>query len=112
MTLKTMNPGTVWELINEVEDVITPAVAQEDAVFKTTSCPICGSQDIQKRIDAPKVVLGPDGDPVVAVSPFGRGPLPRSYASCTVCGTEFDPRTGIIRHGAPVMIRGPHEDPR
>lgn len=96
MPLKTMNPDTIRELISQHQDILTPAAKAEEDLYRNAKCPVCFSQECTKKIDPPKVVMGPDG-PVVVSSPFTSGVLVNGHAVCSVCHTEFDPRSGIIR---------------
>src|SRR5512144_755912 len=65
------------------EDILTPLVEKEDRLFETASCPKCHSGATRKVINTHR--------------PFVSGsPLPNMIARCVACGTEFDPKTGLI----------------
>lgn len=109
---KPMDPDTVRSLIEGQEDVISQALEEEGKLFENLSCPMCYESGCEKRIDAPRVVPGPDGEPVVAASPFVSGrTLPQGYAHCIHCGTDFDPRTGFIRKTEATRVRPVELDP-
>lgn len=97
MNFKTMDPELVRSLLEGHKDILTAAAAQEETLFRQASCPNCGQQGCHKRVDPPRLVAGPSGEPEVLSMPFGSGPLVRAYAYCPSCGTEFDPHTGITR---------------
>jgi len=105
-----MDPALARELISQHEDVLTPAVRAESERYGRVKCPVCGEAGCAKRIEAPKMVETPSG--VQLVTAFGDDILPRGFAHCRHCETEFDPDTGVIRKGAPVIIRDPHPDPQ
>ena len=111
MNFKPMDQSLVQTLLEGHEDILTKAAAQEEIIFRQASCPNCGLQGIQKRVDPPRLVAGPSGEPEIMSTPFGSGPLVRAYGYCPSCGTEFDPHTGIIRRLA-TMTPEPHSDPR
>jgi hypothetical protein len=109
MTFKAMDPDLARELIAQHQDVLTPAMEAEASVYERARCPVCGEAGCSKKIDAPRLVETTAG--VQIVTAFGEGLLPKGYALCRHCETEFDPETSVIRKGAPVVIRGPHPDP-
>ena len=101
-----MDPNLIRELLEGQEDIITPEVEAEAALYRNTTCPMCGSGECQKRIKAPRVVLGEDGAPELVSSPFSSGVLPEGYAHCIHCGTNFNPYTGMIYGTEASMIHG------
>lgn len=65
------------------EDVLTPLVEKEDRLFESASCPKCHTGPTRKVLNTHR--------------PFVPGsPLPNMIARCVACGTEFDPKTGLI----------------
>ena len=108
MTLKTMDPDTIRDLIKGQPDVLTAAAESDARLYNEAVCPSCGNQGCHKLMDPPRVVPGPDGGPMVVSSPFGNAPLPHGHAKCPSCETEFDPTTGVIRSSPPFMIHEPH----
>jgi len=105
--LKTMDPNVIRQLLDDTEDILTPEIKAEEALYRNTQCPVCGQGECEKRIRAPKIVTGEDGEPVVASSPFGSGLLPDGYAHCIHCETDFNPYTGMIFQTEASMIRAP-----
>jgi hypothetical protein len=111
MAIKTMDPDKIRELIEGQPNIIAEAVDLETTLYATATCPNCFDKGADKLIDNPKIVAGPDGQPVVVNSPFSSGrPLARGYAKCRACGTEYDPESGVIRRAGyePVMTDEPH----
>lgn len=102
-----MDPELVRQLLEDSEDILTPEVKAEEALYRNTHCPVCGQGECEKRIRAPKVVVDENGEPIVASSPFGTGLLPDGYAHCIHCDTDFNPYTGMIFHTKASMIRAP-----
>lgn len=107
MKLKTMDPSIARSLLEGYEDILTPLAQADNAAFQDATCPTCGSQGCQKVFDPPRIALGPHGEPVIVSTPFGNGPLPKGFARCQNCETEFDPRSGIIRSAAQRTIKTP-----
>ena len=107
-----MDPDKIRTLLDGHEDVIAKELEEEKTLFDNLRCPICYEGGCEKLVDAPKVVPGPNGEPVVAVSPFVSGKnLPQGYAHCIHCGTDFDPRSGIIRKTEASQILPVDTDP-
>lgn len=105
--LKTMDPALIRQLIAGVTDALTPEAEAEAALYRSTQCPVCGERECQKKVKEAKIVPNEDGEPIVAVSPFGQGLLPEGYAHCIHCGTDFNPLTGMIYKTEASMIHGP-----
>jgi hypothetical protein len=109
---KPMNPDLIRSLLEGHTDVITPEVQKERELFQRLSCPICYEKGCEKRIAAPKIMPGDDGEPTVMNSPFKSGKiLAQGYAHCTHCGTDFDPETSVIRGTETTAIAPVDEDP-
>lgn len=106
-SLKPMDPKLIRKLLENQRDILTTEVKAEEALYRHTQCPICGSTGCEKRIQPPKIVLNSDGTPMVLRSPFGSGPLPEGHAHCLNCGTNFNPHTGMIFQTEASMIHGP-----
>jgi len=107
-----MDPNKARALIEGHEDVITREVEEEKVIFENLKCPICYQGGCEKRLDPPKIVIGPRGEPVVAASPFVSGKaLPQGFAHCIHCSTDFDPRSGIIRRTEASQIMPVSTDP-
>ena len=85
--LKTMNPSDIWDLLDGVEDTLTPEIEKLEEFFAGITCPECGD-DVQKVLDVRR--------------PFRTGSrLPNYHAECVSCRCLFSPYTNlIIRRGA------------
>lgn len=95
---KPMDQNLARALIEGHTDVIAKEVEEEKEVYANTRCPICFEGGCEKRLLESRIAVAEDGSPVVMASPFVQGrALPQGYAHCIHCGTDFDPRTGIIR---------------
>ena len=81
MILKPMDPEAIRRALEGHENVLTPAAQKQADLFKSLSCPSCGSG------------VTPYLDPQALFRP-GEA-LPRYLARCTSCGCEFEPNTGI-----------------
>lgn len=105
--LKTMDPELVHQLLNESEDILTPEIKAEEALYRNTQCPMCGQGECEKRIRTPRVIPNEDGEPIIVSSPFGSGLLPDGYAHCIHCDTDFNPHTGMVFKTEASMIAAP-----
>lgn len=77
-----MDPDVIRQLIEGQENVIAPAVAREQGFLQGVACPSCGGPT-DVRLDVKR--------------PFVQGSiLPNKILVCSLCGTELDPRSGII----------------
>jgi len=102
-----MDPSLIRQIIADEVDVLSAEAKAEEALYRSTQCPLCGEGGCQKKIKASKIATNEAGEPVVVVSPFGQGPLPEGYAHCIHCDTDFNPRTGMIYKTEASMIHGP-----
>jgi hypothetical protein len=110
MTLKTMDPDLIRELLSQEVDVLTPAAEADAALYANAACPNCHARGCRKETEAIKTVETEEG--VELIFPFGSDSLiSLGHSVCVECNTEFDPRTGLIRHAENVMIHDPHSDP-
>ena len=105
--LKFMDQQLIRQLLQNEEDIITPEIKAEEALYRNTRCPLCGQGGCEKRLRAPKIVLNENKEPVVVSSPFGMGMLPEGYAHCIHCGTDFNPHTGLVFKTDASMIHAP-----
>lgn len=109
---KPMDPETIRSLLEGQVDVISAEAKAEEELYNNLSCPVCYEGGCEKRLLESRVVPGPNGEPVVAASPFVTGKaLPQGYAHCIHCGTDFDPRTGVIRKTEASSIQPVDMDP-
>lgn len=107
---KPMDQDLARSLIEGQQDVLSAEAKKEEELYRNVACPVCYQTGAEKRIVSTKIVHTEEG-PVV-VTPFVQGRLlPVSYAHCLHCNTEFDPRTGLIRHTEVSMIADPLSDP-
>ena len=105
-----MDPEDIRKLIEGQPDVLALEAQEEAKLYKDTMCPMCFQSGCEKIIPPPKIVEGPDG-PSIIQSPFVDGKsLPQGYAHCIHCGTDFNPRTGMIMKTEASMIHGPQLD--
>jgi len=105
---KTMDQQKAREFIEQSEDVLTPEVKAEEALYRNTQCPLCGEAGCEKRVQPAKVVPDPDtGEPLIAQSPFGDDMLAKGYAHCKNCNTDFNPKTGMVLSTEASMIHAP-----
>jgi hypothetical protein len=100
-SLKEMDPQRIRELLDAQDekggllypDILTPLVEKEAELFRNSSCPKCGAL-------APTPILNTH-------RPFvPNSPLPNKILRCVVCGTEFDPRTGLITLASIIDVSG------
>lgn len=91
MNFKEMDPEKIHALLNETDekgvrvhqDLITPLVAKEEALFRHAACPKCGLTSHEAFVDAQR--------------PFIPGAiLPNKRLRCVACTTEFDPYSRLI----------------
>jgi hypothetical protein len=95
---KPMDQELARSLLEGQPDLLSEEAKEEEELYRNLRCPICYEGGCEKLMVAPRIVAGPNGEPVVAVSPFVDGKnLPQGYAHCIHCGTDFDPRSGVIR---------------
>lgn len=95
---KPMDQELARALIEGQPDIITKEAEEERELYSNTRCPICFEGGCEKRTLESRVAISKSGEPVVIASPFIQGRvLPQGYAHCIHCGTDFDPRTGVIR---------------
>ena len=107
-----MDQDLIRELLEGQPDILSPEIEAEAELFKNLTCPMCYQGSCEKRIMAPRIVPGSDGAPVVTVSSFIDGKsLPQGYAHCIHCGTDFNPRSGIIMKTEASMIEPVDLDP-
>jgi hypothetical protein len=104
--LRSMDPNTIRELLASHTDTLTPEIKAEEAFYRNTQCPMCGSGGCKKLIRAPKVLIGEDGGQEIVQSPFGMSSLPEGYAHCLNCGTDFNPHTGMVYGTDASIIHG------
>jgi hypothetical protein len=92
-----MDPAKIRELLDGVEDVITPAAKLDSELYANARCPTCGHTGADKVILAPKIELQDDGTPRVVRSAFtAASPIPKGHAQCQGCGVEYNPISGLI----------------
>ena len=107
--LKTMDPDVARALIDGHTDILSAEVEAEAKKYSNLNCPMCHEQGCEKRIYAPKVVITPRGPE--PVTPFSSDKiLPRGYAHCVHCSTDFNPDSGIILETEASIIHAPPSD--
>lgn len=91
-----MEPSLVRDLLENEEDVITPAIQQRKQLLDHVPCPTCGDRGADIHVLAPKVSVS-EGEPVVTASPFSQSsPIVEGYAKCRTCACVFEPMTRVI----------------
>lgn len=108
MSFIPMDPELIRQLIADQTDIIAEASKTEEQRLANLACPVCYERGCTKKVETPRVVSTPKGPAVV--NPFG-DILPKWYAVCRNCETEFDPNTGVIRSSSAGVIREPQSDP-
>ena len=93
-------------MIEGEEDILTPEIKAEEALYRNTRCPMCGKGECEKRLNPVRSIVDDDGNTAL-ITPFGSGMLPEGYAHCINCGTDFNPYTGMIFKTEASMIHGP-----
>jgi hypothetical protein len=107
---KPMDQDLARSLLEGQPDVLSAESKKEEELYQNVACPVCYQTGAEKRIVPTKIIPTEDG-PII-VSPFVQGRLlPVSYAHCLHCNTDFDPKTGVIRHAEVSMIADPLSDP-
>lgn len=80
---KTLDPDEILRLLEGHQDLLGPMVEKENAMFRHSPCPLCGSLQNDTFVN-------PN-------NPFSPGsPLPNRLMRCRNCSTEFDPYTGLM----------------
>jgi hypothetical protein len=80
---RELDPEIIRKALEGHEDVLTPMAKKEDAFFRNTSCPVCGSRNHEVFLNTK--------------NPFTAGvPLPNKLLKCVQCQSEFDPYSNIV----------------
>ena len=80
---RPLSQEQISQLLEGQVDVLTPMAQKDQAFFRHSTCPSCGSYDHSQYINPSH--------------PFSQGsPLPNTLLKCSGCGTEFDPHSRII----------------
>lgn len=110
MSLKTMDPDIIRDLIKGEKDIITPVAKMEAELLKYSHCPACGHQGADKVVMPPKFVQGADGSLEIVRTPFSpTGTTIQGHARCPACQTEYSPMTGVIIQANAPILTGVHE---
>ncbi len=81
MIFKTMKTEDILEALEGHENILDPAVKENERFFNTLSCVDCGG-DVYPIVNPKKL--------------FNEGALlPNFWAKCKLCGVEFEPHTKI-----------------
>lgn len=110
MAIVLMDPNRVRELIQGEPDILTRAVAMESEKYAALRCPVCSASGCIKVVEPTRITTLPDGSPQL-ITPFGSDMLPRGFARCVQCNTDFDPQTSVIRKSDATVIASSSEDP-
>jgi hypothetical protein len=80
---KPLKESEIRKLLKGHQDVLTPMAIKEEAFFRASRCPACGSGGCVPFVEASR--------------PFVPGnPLPNRFLQCPSCQVEFNPYTGLI----------------
>lgn len=79
---KPMDEATILEILKGHEDVLTPMVKSDQAVYDAQICPTCGSAMMPE----------PDIDRLLT----GGRPIPKHLSRCPVCTCLIDPFSGLV----------------
>ena len=80
---REMDPEVIRKALEGQEDVLTPMAKKEEAFFRNTSCPVCGSRNHEEFLNT--------------ANPFTAGvPLPNKFLRCLQCQSEFDPHSNLV----------------
>jgi hypothetical protein len=90
MNFKPMDPEEIRRILEETDasgakvhqDILTPLIAKEEAVFQRASCPNCRGPSHEAFVDPSR--------PFIAGSA-----LPHRLLRCVECKTEYDAYTGM-----------------
>lgn len=97
MSFKTLDSEQVKKILQNHEDILTPAAQKRNKLYSELSCPTCSSASLTPELN--------------------RGSLneiiPRYYFICNLCDCKFDPHTSLIhRDGvetAPILAESPED---
>jgi len=96
--MKQLSSEEILQMLDGVEDILTPKIKQRDDFYQTVRCPVCGSTCTPSPHPNKPFV---DGDP-----------LPNTVARCTECAAAFDPHTGLLfEAGSATLIEPITADP-
>jgi hypothetical protein len=91
MSFHEMDPDKVRQILDArdekgnklYEDLLTPLIVREQALFRNSKCPTCGGGAVEPTLHSSR--------------PFSPGSaLPNKVLRCVLCKTEFDPYTGLV----------------
>lgn len=77
---KALDQDVTRKLLDGQVDILAPAVEERDDVYRSASCPSCGSKSLsirQKKLNSAELV-------------------PYHHLVCSVCGCVFDPKSNLI----------------
>lgn len=78
-----LDPELIRKAIAGHVDVLSPEIKKEEAFFRNSLCPVCGSKELSSYVNA--------------VKPFTEGVLlPNKLMRCLTCDTEFEPYTRLV----------------
>ena len=81
-----MDEAAILDILRDHEDILTPMVERNQAVYESTNCPTCGSAMII--------------EPYIRRMLANSNTLPKHLSRCPVCDCLVDPFSGIIlEHG-------------
>lgn len=82
-TFKELSQEEIQALLEGHQDVLSAAMKKEEALFRHSPCPTCGSYGHEAFVNPRQ--------------PFIQGELlPNKILRCFKCQTEFDPHSGFV----------------
>lgn len=82
MLFKEMDETTLLEIVNEYDDVLTPMVEADQAIYDACVCPRCGGA----------MHVKPDINRLLA----NNRPIPKHLVRCSACECVIDPFSGLM----------------
>jgi hypothetical protein len=82
MLFKEMDEAKLLEIVNEYEDVLTPMVEADQAIYDSQICPRCGGS----------MYVKPEINRLLA----NNRPIPKHLVKCAACDCVVDPFSGIM----------------
>jgi len=82
MLFKEADEAKLLKIVDEYEDVLTPLVEADQAIYDACVCPRCGSS----------MYVHPDINRLLA----NNRPIPKHLVKCSACDCVVDPFSGIM----------------
>lgn len=89
---KEIDQETLKAIVAEHEDILTPLVEADRAIYNDASCLRCGGKTFPEN-DLRHLKVSEDGSEVYVAN---SRPIPRKLCRCTDCGSLMDPFSGLL----------------